>query len=237
MYFSQQQILKNNPNENYKEYAHYKKKIKMINLFDNEFIVYSCGYVFKKTITNKWKLMNLNKNNNGYIRIVLKNKKKERRTFKLHRIVYYAFNMERFDIYDTSMDNSIDHINGNKSDNRISNLRNVTHQHNTFNTKAKGYSFHKRDNKYQAKIKIDGKVKHLGYFKTKTGAKLKYFFSFFLFVNPIIIYPLSFLFRLINFHLPFFNCFLNTNPQLYTINSVSQRLILLIFFLIFAYCL
>jgi len=162
MYFSQEQILEND-------------KCKKINLWDTEFIVYSCGYVFKKQLKNgKWKLMNLNKKHNGYIEILLTNKKKEIKRFKLHRIVYYAFNQERFDIYDSSMDNFIDHINANRSDNRISNLRNVTHQHNQFNTKAKGYSFRKDRNKYQAKIKIDGKVKHLGYFKTKTGAKLKY---------------------------------------------------------------
>jgi len=164
MYFSQQQILKND-------------KCKKINLWDTEFIVYSCGYVFKKQLKNgKWKLLNLNKKDKyGYIIIDLTNKKKETKKFRLHRIVYYAFNIERFDINDSSTDNSIDHINANRSDNRISNLRNVTNQHNQFNrTKAKGYSFNKRDNKYQAKIQIDGKHKHLGYFKTKTGARLKY---------------------------------------------------------------
>ena len=163
MYLSLQQILEND-------------KCKKVNVWDNEFIVYSCGYVFKKQLKNgKWKLMNLNKKHNGYIEILLTNKKKEIKRFKLHRIVYYAFNQERFDIYDSSMDNSIDHINGNKADNRLSNLRNVTNQHNQFNNrKAKGYTFNKNRNKYEVYINIDGKKKHLGLFKTKTGAKLKY---------------------------------------------------------------
>jgi len=164
MYFSLNQILKN-------------EECKRIDIWDNEFIVYKCGYVFKyEKKTKKWKLMNLNKKyNNGYIIIELTNKKKERKWFKLHRIVYYAFNQERFNIYDSSTDNSIDHINGNKLDNRLSNLRNVTHQHNQWNrTKAKGYYFNKRANKYQAQIVIEGKIKYLGLFKTKTGAKLKY---------------------------------------------------------------
>ena len=60
MHFSLQQILENNPNEKYKQYANIKKNIKRINLFDNEFIVYACGYVFKKQ-NGKWKLLNLNK--------------------------------------------------------------------------------------------------------------------------------------------------------------------------------
>ena len=175
MLFSLNKILENNPNENYKQYSHIKKNIKMVNVWDNEFIVYSCGFIFKKQY-NKWKLMNTNqKDNRGYIQIGLKNKKNEIKLFKLHRIVFYAFNQERFDIYDTSMDNFIDHINGNKVDNRISNLRNVTNQHNLFNiTNAKGYSFHKQANKYISQIRIDGKTKYLGLFKTKTGAKLKY---------------------------------------------------------------
>ena len=162
MHFSQQQILKND-------------KCKKVNVWDNEFIVYACGYVFKKQ-NGKWKLLNLNKkNNDGYIRIQLTDKKKQKKMFLLHRIVYYAFNQESFNINDSSMDNFIDHINGNPSDNRISNLRNVTNQHNQFNNrKAKGYTFNKNRNKYEVYINIDGKKKHLGLFKTKTGAKLKY---------------------------------------------------------------
>jgi len=162
MYFSLNDILKN-------------PDCKNINVWDNEFIVYKCGFIFKKTKTNKWKLLNINKKDNGYIQIGLTNNNKEIKWFLLHRIIYYAFNQERFDINDTSNDNSIDHKNGNKSDNRLSNLRNITNQHNSFNRrKAKGYHFNKRSNKYMAYIQIDGKLKHLGYYKTKTGAKLKY---------------------------------------------------------------
>lgn len=176
MYFSLEKILENNSNENYKDYAHYKKKIKRVNVWDNEFIVYSCGYVFKKQLKNgKWKLLNLNKNNNyGYIQIDLTNKKKETKKFKLHRIVYYAFNVERFDNDSSMKNNLIDHINRIKSDNRISNLRNVTKQYNSFNTKAKGYSFYKPLNKYIAKIAVDGKKNHLGYFNTKWEARICY---------------------------------------------------------------
>jgi len=162
MYFSLNKILKN-------------EDCKRIDVWDNELIVYKCGYVFTNFRNyGKWKLLNLNKKHNGYIQIKLKNKKKERRTFRLHRILYYAFNMERFNIYDTSTDNLIDHINCNPLDNRISNLRNVTQQHNQFNTKAKGYYFRKDINKYKAQIKIDGKVKYLGYFNTKWEARICY---------------------------------------------------------------
>ena len=174
MIFSLDKILENKPNEYYKNYSHIKKNIKRINIFDNDFIVFSCGYVFKNTITNKWKLLNLNKKGScGYIHILLRNKKKKIKLFTLHRIIYYAFNQD-CNIYNSSMDNFIDHINGNKSDNRLSNLRNIIHQHISFNTKTKGYYFDKRANQYRVQIHIDGKQKYLGYFKTRTGSRLKY---------------------------------------------------------------
>ena len=64
----------------------------------------------------------------------------------------------------------IDHINRIKTDNRISNLRNVNNQKNTFNTDAKGYSWHKRLNKWRSYICIDYKQIHLGYFNSKEEA-------------------------------------------------------------------
>jgi len=177
MLFTLDKILENEPNKNYKDYANIKKKIVRLNLWDNDLIVYRCGFVFKKCRDDDtYILVNFSKTNNyGYKRISLWNKNKQMKCFFIHRIVYYAFNQERFNINNSSTDNSIDHKNGIKTDNRLSNLRNVIHQHNQFNRKkAKGYTFNKPLNKYQASIRIDGKRKYLGYFKTKTGARLKY---------------------------------------------------------------
>jgi hypothetical protein len=75
----------------------------------------------------------------------------------------------------------IDHINGNKLDNRFSNLRVATASQNKQNTrKARrdsksgllGASWHSRTNKWRAAIQIDGKKKHLGYFDTPEQAHL-----------------------------------------------------------------
>lgn len=74
--------------------------------------------------------------------------------------------------------NEIDHINGNKSDNRICNLRDVTHKENgrnqslsTRNTSnIQGVSWHKRHSMWQASIRVDGKTKYLGIFKNKEEA-------------------------------------------------------------------
>ena len=163
MFFELDRILKN-------------KDCKRLELWDNEFIVYKCGFVFKKDKgrnKGEWKLLNLNKKNNGYTVVNIETNDGVRRV-RLHRLVFYAFNPE-WNIMDTSKNNLIDHINGIRSDNRLSNLRNITNQHNIFNTKqSKGYCYHKGTKKYRATISIDGKQKHLGMFKTKTGARLKY---------------------------------------------------------------
>jgi len=72
----------------------------------------------------------------------------------------------------------IDHIDGNKSNNNMENLREATRQQNNFNKITqknnklgiKGVSKHR--NKYAARIIINGKKKHLGMFFTIEEARL-----------------------------------------------------------------
>ena len=54
--------------------------------------------------------------------------------------------------------NYVDHHNRNKFDCRMSNLREVTPSQNGQNILAKGYTFHRRDNKWQATIHVNGKT-------------------------------------------------------------------------------
>ncbi|MBC8556064.1 MAG: HNH endonuclease [Candidatus Brocadiales bacterium] len=65
----------------------------------------------------------------------------------------------------------IDHINGNKIDNTIDNLRIVTHRENCQNThrsgKVKGTSFRHGKNVYCSRIYINGKSIFLGEYKTE----------------------------------------------------------------------
>ena len=68
----------------------------------------------------------------------------------------------------------VDHINGNKSDNRRSNLRMVTSSQNNQNQhcggrgkiKYRGVDVHTQNNKYRARIGFHGKAIHLGCFRT-----------------------------------------------------------------------
>ena len=76
----------------------------------------------------------------------------------------------------------IDHIDNNPSNNNVKNLRWATCKDNGYNrgknknnkSGYKGVSFYKPLKKYQAKIRINNKLKHLGYFKTAEEASKAY---------------------------------------------------------------
>lgn len=75
--------------------------------------------------------------------------------------------------YNTTVE-CLDHINGDKTDNRIKNIRSVTRKQNAMNTRAKGYSFNKTNNKFVARIIVDGKYINLGYFNNEGDARVAY---------------------------------------------------------------
>lgn len=79
------------------------------------------------------------------------------------------------------MPEEIDHKNGNRSDNRISNLRVVTRSQNNANSERptgtaglRGVTWFDRDQKWKAQIKVGGRSKHLGYFDTVEEAHAVY---------------------------------------------------------------
>lgn len=74
----------------------------------------------------------------------------------------------------------VDHVNGNKLDNRKSNLRFGSHQKNMFNRKAnqgrkyKGVYYVIKQRKWRACIAKNGKQRHLGSFTTELKAAREY---------------------------------------------------------------
>jgi hypothetical protein len=76
----------------------------------------------------------------------------------------------------------VDHINGDQADDRLANLRVVTHQQNMWNTKVradshsglKGAFLDSRSGKYRSAIKVNGKRLHLGTFDTAEKAHEAY---------------------------------------------------------------
>lgn len=69
----------------------------------------------------------------------------------------------------------IDHIDSNKTNNFLANLRLVTHQHNLFNnSRAKGYFWSKQRKKWKAQIVLNGKTINLGCFNAESEARQAY---------------------------------------------------------------
>jgi len=120
--------------------------------------------------TKKWICCNhLTPNSKGYNEVRVND-----RMMLLHRVVY-LFHTPDWNIYDSCHDNSIDHINGDKLDNRIENLRVVTNSQNQQNTThyrckpIKGVCFLKRKNRWAAQWYENKKPKSKS-FKTEQEA-------------------------------------------------------------------
>jgi len=109
-------------------------------------------------------------------------------TFYARRVVpvngrQKTVHMHQFIIGDTPKKSDIDHKDGNGCNNQKLNLRICTHQENMMNQKKpdknctsiyKGVCWHKRDNKWQSRIQIDGKLIHIGYFMDESDAARAY---------------------------------------------------------------
>lgn len=77
-------------------------------------------------------------------------------------------------LYYNEVPTIIDHIDRDKTNNRIDNLRIVTHQENCFNKDPKGYYFDKVNRKYSAYITLNNKRHYLGLYKTEQEAHQAY---------------------------------------------------------------
>lgn len=153
----------------------------MINNNDEEFGMIT-GYPNYSVSTNGYvmnnitdKILKTGKDTDGYPYVNLsKNGKRTNR--RVHKLVALAF------IPNPNNKPFVDHIDRNTTNNNVSNLRYATntkngqnqdkHKNNT--SGYKGVSFNKPRNKYKAEIRIDGKNKHLGLFKTALEASLVY---------------------------------------------------------------
>lgn len=95
---------------------------------------------------------------------------------------YVAHRLAWLYVYGQFPDGELDHINGNRSDNRIANLRVVTRQGNQQNKARQenntsgqtGVCFHSRSKLWQAQIYVRGKPVYLGQYKNKEDASVAY---------------------------------------------------------------
>jgi len=139
--------------------------------YDNYFIS-NFGNV-KNSKTNR--IINQYNHPQGYKLVSLKNNGKWK-MFRVHRLVGNAF------LENPDNKPMIDHIDENKSNNNVKNLRWATRNDNgcnrgkQINNKSgfKGVCFDKPLNKYKSYININGKLKHLGYYETAEEASRAY---------------------------------------------------------------
>ena len=111
--------------------------------------------------------------NVGYYKVCL-SKNNIDKQYLIHRLVAIAF------IPNINKSKYVDHINNNKIDNTISNIRWCTNQENCFNSSlnknntssVKGVSWKKDKQKWRAHITLNSKFIHLGYFLNLDDAKL-----------------------------------------------------------------
>jgi hypothetical protein len=102
--------------------------------------------------------------------------------YPVHKIVWAMHHGQLPDL--------VDHINGDRQDNRIENLRAVTKRENNFNKRVRsdnstgitGVRWHSQRKKWNARIKVDGVDRSLGMYKemrdaerARLAAELKYF--------------------------------------------------------------
>ena len=128
------------------------------------FLRYEDGKLFwKQPTSSKFKVGHEagSINTNGYVVVQLFNKK-----YYAHRIIWKMFNT----VIPKGM--QVDHINNNRTDNRIENLQLVTHKQNSQRrNSSKGYQVIKNVIRpYQAKKRFNNKSYYCGLFGTPCGA-------------------------------------------------------------------
>jgi hypothetical protein len=136
----------------------------------NELFYYEDGNLFWKNPTGKrikaGCLAGRNASN-GYRMIGL-----YKRSYMTHRLVF-MFHHGYFP-------KEVDHIDGNKSNNKIENLRPASHLENLRNQKIrtdnvsghKNVGWAKREQKWRVRLTVNGKDKHIGYFDDRELADL-----------------------------------------------------------------
>ena len=149
-----------------------------------DYFVSNTGLVRNK----KGVILKPTKNIKGYLRVGLYRNKKATK-MRVHRLVALAF------IPNLENKPQIDHIDSNPSNNDLSNLRWATPSENTSNCRKreglssifKGVRFYKGG--WTATLRKDGKVNHLGFYKTEREAGQAY--NNYILENHLEFYPLN----------------------------------------------
>jgi len=139
-----------------------------------DYQVSNLGRVKSFRVSKNGKILINSIGNTGYLSVNLCNIIGAK-TKRIHKLVAIAF------LHHTPNGSNIvvDHIDFNKTNNTVENLRlissreNGNKKHLSSSSKYVGVSFYKITNKWRAQIRIKEKIKHLGYFNTEEEARNK----------------------------------------------------------------
>jgi hypothetical protein len=144
------------------KYIAFTKKEQWIDLpdFEGRYKISNFGNIINirtNNILNPWL------NTKGYRSVTL-NKNGKPKSYKVHKLMAISF----LNHLPNGMNEVVDHINGDKNDNSINNLRLVSQRENTHNSRKSnkyskyiGVSFDKRYNNWIANIRINGSNKFI----------------------------------------------------------------------------
>ena len=147
------------------------EKVKVLNgiklkMVDDELFWWKTAGSRGPLVTPYWRFKKPCINPNGYMVTRL-----NRKNFYYHRIVFW-FGNDDFDILHYDNTEVIDHIDRDKSNNKLENLRLITFQENLFNQKAKGWCYFRE--RYVAQVCVNGKHHYLGSYHTPEEARCAY---------------------------------------------------------------
>ena len=105
----------------------------------------------------------------GYLRVIV-----DRKEYRIHRLIWLY--------HKETLPKELDHIDQNKTNNKIENLRAATRTENNRNKKSlknssskwKGVCWHSGDKRWQAQIQVDRKKKYIGSFANEADAAMAY---------------------------------------------------------------
>jgi len=143
----------------------YDIEAKIVIINGTSLLVERSGTIHRYLKNGDLKLIPNTDNNKGYNRIGCNEK-----LYSRHRIIAYAY-------LGLDIDNPklvVDHINHDKLNNCVDNLRFGSQQLNQFNRTAKGYYYNKPTKKYQAQIRVNEKVIYLGLYDNEEDARQSY---------------------------------------------------------------
>jgi hypothetical protein len=139
--------------------------MKGIEGYEKKYAVSEDGKVFSLDYRRTGRTQELSPvtNNHGYHKVVL-SKDGKVKTVYVHRLIAQAYLQD----YDPDLD--VDHIDRNRTNNHVSNLRMTTRSQNKQNNNAKGFTFHKDRKKWRAQLQINHKKYYGPYRDTKEEA-------------------------------------------------------------------